>query len=124
MSIHPQLMDVKKLLKKNFALYPKGQAEEGQAEEGQTEEGQAKPQILIYHTHSQEAFSDSGEGENIVEVGTYLAWLLKEKGFSVYHDRSVYDVREGKLDRNRAYTYALEGITKILEENPDRKSVV
>lgn len=119
-----QLMDVKKLLKKNFALYPKGQAEEGQAEEGQTEEGQAKPQILIYHTHSQEAFSDSGEGENIVEVGTYLAWLLKEKGFSVYHDRSVYDVREGKLDRNRAYTYALEGITKILEENPSIQVVI
>ena len=84
-------MDVKKLLKKNFALYPKGQAEAGQ-----TEEGQAKPQILIYHTHSQEAFSDSGEGENIVEVGTYLAWLLKEKGFSVYHDRSVYDVQIGR----------------------------
>lgn len=119
-----QLMDVKKLLKKNFALYPKGQAEEGQAEEGQTEEGQAKPQILIYHTHSQEAFSDSGEGENIVEVGTYLAWLLKEKGFSVYHDRSVYDVREGKLDRNRAYTYALEGITEILEENPSIQVVI
>ena len=59
-----------------------------------------------------------------MEVGTYLAWLLKEKGFSVYHDRSVYDVREGKLDRNRAYTYALEGITKILEENPSIQVVI
>ena len=33
-------------------------------------------------------------------------------------------MREGKLDRNRAYTYALEGITKILEENPSIQVVI
>ena len=34
------------------------------------------PQILIYHTHSQEAFKDSGpQGRTIVEVGDYLAEL-------------------------------------------------
>ena len=96
----------------------------GQAEAGQTEEGQAKPQILIYHTHSRRRFLIRGKGRILWRWGTYLAWLLKEKGFSVYHDRSVYDVREGKLDRNRAYTYALEGITKILEENPSIQVVI
>ena len=103
------LMDARKLLSRDFCIA------DG-AKEG--------PQILIYHTHSQEAFADSGEGENIVEVGAYLAELLEEKGLSVYHDRSVYDVRDGELDRNKAYTYALEGITGILEENPSIQVVI
>lgn len=34
------------------------------------------------------------------------------------HDTTTYDIKSGKLDRNRAYTYALEGITAILQENP------
>lgn len=105
------LMDARKLLSRNFQLEPE-------------EESSAALQILIYHTHSQEAFADSKEGENIVAVGDYLAELLTQKGFSVYHDRSVYDVREGKLDRNRAYTYALEGISRILEENPSIQVVI
>ena len=33
-------------------------------------------------------------------------------------------IRDGKLDRNKAYTYALEGITKILEENPSIEVVL
>jgi stage II sporulation protein P len=113
-----QLMDAKKLLSRNFQLFPKSQENQG----GEEEEN--KPQILIYHTHSQETFADSGPGQGIVEVGAYLAELLEEKGFSVYHDRSVYDVRDGKLDRNKAYTYALEGIRKILEENPSIQVVI
>ena len=39
------------------------------------------PQILIYHSHSQETFADSREGEEadtIVGVGDYLAQLLTE----------------------------------------------
>ena len=88
------------------------------------EEEEKEPQILIYHTHSQETFADSGPGQSIVEVGAYLATLLEEKGFLVYHDRSVYDVRDGELDRNKAYTYALEGIRKILDENPSIQVVI
>ena len=83
------------------------------------EKDASKPQILIYHTHSQEAFADSGPGENVVAVGDYLTELLEAKGFGVLHDRSVYDLKDGKLDRNQAYTYALEGISGILQENPD-----
>ena len=39
------------------------------------------PQILIYHTHSQETFSDSREGETedtIVGVGNYLTDILEK----------------------------------------------
>lgn len=103
-----ELMDARKLLSKDMSL----------------KQDSDSPQILIYHTHSQEAFADSQPGENIQAVGGYLADLLREKGYRVYHDQSVYDVRDGKLDRNKAYNYALEGITKILEENPSIEVVL
>ena len=41
------------------------------------------PQILIYHTHSQEGFVDSVPGDNsttIMGAGEYLSELLREKG--------------------------------------------
>ena len=40
------------------------------------------PQILIYHTHSQEAFADSVPGDvntGIVGVGEYLTQVLTEQ---------------------------------------------
>lgn len=81
-----------------------------------------KPQILIYHTHSQETFADSREGvteDTVVGVGDILAEILEEKyGYNVIHDRSVYDLVDGKLDRNKAYNLARKSISKILEENP------
>lgn len=85
------------------------------------------PQILIYHSHSQEEFADyhTGNGEaTIVGVGEYLAELLRKKGYQVIHDVSVYDLKNGKLDRSKAYTYALEGISRILEENPSVEVVL
>ncbi|MDR1773031.1 MAG: stage II sporulation protein P [Hungatella sp.] len=80
-----------------------------------------KPQILIYHTHSQEEFADHGPdnpGATVVGIGNYLTELLTAKGYNVIHDTSVYDLQNGKLDRNKAYTYALDGITGILQKNP------
>lgn len=84
------------------------------------------PQILIYHTHSQEEYADHGSDPEatVIGVGTYLSELLEERGYRVIHDTSVYDVRDGKLDRSRAYTYALEGITGILQENPSIEVVL
>lgn len=79
------------------------------------------PQILIYHTHSQERYADYGPGNpgaTVVEAGNYLTQLLQAKGWQVIHDTSTYDMQGGKLDRNRAYNYALEGVTRILQENP------
>ena len=44
------------------------------------------PQILIYHTHSQEGFVDSVPGDpstTIVGAGEYLAELLRNRGYKV-----------------------------------------
>lgn len=79
------------------------------------------PQILIYHTHSQETYADYGAGHTeatVVGIGNYLTELLEGKGYRVIHDTQVYDLIDGKLDRSRAYDYALKGITAILQEHP------
>ena len=47
---------------------------------------------------------------------------LQEKGISVVHDRSVYDVRNGKEERSKAYDYAAEAIEKYLKKYPSIKS--
>ena len=79
--------------------------------------------ILIYHTHSQEAFSDSIEGDpstSIVAVGDYLSRLLSEQyGFNVIHNTEVYDLVDSRLDRSKAYIYAEKSIEKILENHPE-----
>lgn len=75
------------------------------------------PQILIYHTHSQEGYSDSKEGDmktSVMAVGDCLTELLEEKGFKVLHHTGKYDVG----DRNHAYSNALPEIEKVLKENP------
>jgi stage II sporulation protein P len=86
------------------------------------------PQILIYHTHSQEAYSDSRQGEaddTVVGMGNYLTQILKDRyHYNVIHDTSTYDIIDGQLDRNKAYNKAEAGITKILEENPSIEVVI
>lgn len=90
--------------------------------------GSESPQILIFHTHSQEGFTDSVEGDDsttILGVGDYLTKLLTEQyGYNVIHDRSVYDYVDGKLDRSKAYTYAENGIAAILKDNPSIDVVI
>jgi stage II sporulation protein P len=87
-----------------------------------------KPQILIYHTHSQEAFLDSRKGvmeDTVVGIGDLLTKILEEKyDYNVIHDKNIYDLVDGKLDRNKAYNYAREGVGKILEENPSIEVVI
>ncbi|MCD8076370.1 MAG: stage II sporulation protein P [Lachnospiraceae bacterium] len=85
------------------------------------EQDSSVPQILIYHTHSQEAFADSAEGEvcdTVVGMGEILADELRGYGYNVIHDTGVYDLVDGVLDRSAAYDYAREAIEAILEENP------
>lgn len=84
-------------------------------------------QILIYHTHSQETFADYGSDRpeaTVVGIGNYLTELLEAKGYRVIHDTQVYDLVDGKLDRSKAYDYALKGITAILQENPSIQVVL
>ncbi|MDO4321822.1 MAG: stage II sporulation protein P [Lachnospiraceae bacterium] len=86
------------------------------------------PQMLIYHTHSQEAFADSQEGkkeDTIVGMGEVLAELLREEyGYNVIHDTGVYDLVDGVLDRSTAYDYARASIETILQENPSIEVVI
>lgn len=86
--------------------------------------GNEAPQILIYHTHSQEGYSDSTPGDSnttVVGVGEYLATLLREKyGLNVLHHTGEYDVE----DRDNAYSYAGPALEQILAENPSIEVVI
>lgn len=82
------------------------------------------PQILIYHTHSQETYGGAPEGDDensVVAVGEYLTSLLTEQyGFSVLHHTGEYDVN----DRDHAYSNAAPALKEILEENPTIEVVI
>ena len=85
------------------------------------------PQILIYHTHSQEGFVDSVPGDNsttIVGAGEVLTQYLTDRGYQVLHVTSVYDLIDGKLDRSEAYSRAQEEISGILADNPSIQAVI
>ena len=104
-SIYERDLPVKEALKEKFEI--KG--------------NNKKPQILIYHTHSQEEFCNSTKdtGSTIIGVGNRLAKILKEQfGYNVIHDKTTYDMVNGKLDRNEAYDQARIGVKKILDKNP------
>lgn len=111
-SLNSSIFNVKEALKADLSI----------------EKNSDEPQILIMHTHSQETFVDSVEGDYstyIVGVGAYLAEILREKyGYNVIHDTSTYDIMEGKLDRSDAYNYANEGIEKMLAKYPSIKVVL
>ena len=102
------LLNVEELLSKDMRI-------------GQSTEN---PQILIYHTHSQEAFADSVPGDestSIVGVGEYLASILRERyGYHVMHFTESFD----KESRDYAYGNSLPVIEKLLEDNPDIEVVI
>ncbi len=101
-----ELLDADRLLSEDLSL----------------EQNPEVPQILIYHTHSQETFADSREGvaeDSIVGMGEVLAELLRSTyGYNVIHDTGVYDLVDGVLDRSTAYDYARDAVQQILEEHP------
>ena len=79
------------------------------------------PQILIYHTHSQERYADSkDEKTGVVGVGDYLTELLEGEGFQVMHHKGEYDVG----DRDHAYSKAAPSIQKIINDNPSIQVVI
>lgn len=81
------------------------------------------PQILIYHTHSREAFADSEPGnpsQTIVGVGDFLTQILTEEyGYNVLHITEEYDTV-----RDDAYARSLPALEQILEENPSIQVVI
>ncbi|MCH5342359.1 MAG: stage II sporulation protein P [Acetatifactor sp.] len=82
------------------------------------------PQILIYHTHSQEGFADSVAGDdstNIQGVGEHLAQILEDTyGYRVLHHTGEYDIN----GRDDAYANALPGVQQVLAENPSIQVVI
>ena len=111
-SVDPEQLNAQTLLGKDLTIDQSGEG----------------PKVLIYHTHSQEAFADSRKGEErdtIVGVGEYLAQLLNETyQIPTLHHNGVYDLIDGKLDRSRAYELALPEVEKILKENPSIEVVI
>lgn len=87
-------------------------------------QGTEAPQILIYHTHSQETYVDSNPQDastSIMGVGEYLAAILRtEYGFHVLHHMGQYDVES----RDDAYAKAAVGLEKVLEENPSIEVII
>lgn len=102
-----ELMNAKNLLSKDLTL-----------------EKEDAPQILIYHTHSQEAFADSVPGDvntGIVGVGEYLTQVLTEQyGYRVLHHTGQYDVET----RDNAYSRALPEVEQLLAKNPSIQVVI
>ena len=81
------------------------------------------PEILIYHTHSQEGYKDSKPGdlsESVVGLGDTLTKLLEDKGFRVLHHKGTYDLP----DRDHAYSNAAPEIEKIIKYNPSIQVVI
>lgn len=82
------------------------------------------PQILIYHTHSQERFADSVPGDtstSIVGVGERLTKILREQyGYRVLHHTGEYDVDT----RDDAYGRSLPALEELLKEYPSIQVVI
>lgn len=107
-TVDSSLLDVNKLLGKDMTL----------------KEDVDGPQILIYHTHSQEGYADSTPGDastSVVAIGEYLAQILSEQyGIKVLHHTGTYDV----INRDSAYSEALPSLEQILQEYPTIEVVI
>ena len=106
-NITPEKLDAQKMLAQDMTL----------------KTDPSMPQILIYHTHSQEAFADSRPGEpddTVVGAGERLTELLRGYGFNVIHHTGQYDVE----NRDYAYSKAAPALEKLLEENPSIEVVI
>ena len=82
------------------------------------------PQVLIYHTHSQEAYLDSVPGDKsmtVVGAGEKLAALLEEEyAKQVLHHTGEYDV----AGRDYAYANVEPQLESLLREYPTIEVVI
>ena len=89
-------------------------------------EDKSKPTILVYHSHTTEAYAllDSGfyissdarstdPSRNVVRVGDELVKALERQGFTVIHDTEIHDT-----DYNSSYDDSRASVEKYLEEYP------
>lgn len=87
-----------------------------------------KPQVLIFHTHSQENFMDSNSkdlNEGVIGLGEKLAKIFHEEyGIGVLHHKGQYDVLNGRLMRDGSYERMEPAIKKIIKENPSIELII
>lgn len=80
----------------------------------------SKPRVLIYHTHTTEAFSPNGNynsdsNKNIVDIGEQLKVELENNyGISVIHDKTVHD-----SDFNNSYSKSRTTVESYLNQYRD-----
>ena len=89
--------------------------------------GKGEPLVLIYHTHGSEAYRGSRKGrksDTVIGVGDVLTKRLEQKNIKVVHDRNIYDVKNGKEERSKAYNYAATAIEKNLKKYPSIQVVI
>ena len=92
----------------------------------------AKPEVLIYHSHTSEAYRTSDKDtsktnssldqtRNVCAVGDVIAEELeKNYGIAVIHDKTVHD----KGDYNNAYKKSGVTLDKYLKEYGDFKLII
>ncbi len=93
-----------------------------------------KPQILIIHTHSSEAYSPAGLDKyedlgtnrtldtdyNVIRIGNELTEIFQSFGLNVIHDTGVYDYPSYTGSYNRS----CEAVEKYLADNPSIQIVI
>lgn len=93
-----------------------------------------EPQILIFHTHSSEAYTQAGldkyepsdtnrtedPNHNIIRVGDELTRVFEEAGLIVIHDRGVYDYPS----YTGSYTRSGAAVEEYLADYPSIKVVI
>ncbi len=97
-AVYPEQLDASVLLGKDMTL-PESE----------------EPQILLFHTHGSEAFSDSVPGDEsmtVVGIGNYLAELLSgQYGIQVIHNTEVFPYSD-------SYSLAYDMLEQTLAEHP------
>ena len=98
-----------------------------------TEKNSATPQVLIYHTHTSEAYLDEDvdyfyesfysrtqdENFSVVGVGNVLTETLEKRGIRTLHDKTVHD-----STYNGSYDRSAETVCADMAENQGIKVVL
>ncbi len=93
-----------------------------------------EPQILIYHTHTTEAFMDdesqyytdfdeprtTDSEKNIVKIGEIIKEQLENAGYKVVHDKTIHDYPAFSGSYNRS----ADTVNKALKEYPSIKIAI
>lgn len=97
------------------------------------DKGINSPQVLIYHTHTSEAYLDedvdffydrfysrtNNNDFNVVAVGDALTEQLNKRGIKTIHDTTIHDE-----SYNGSYDRSVDTVYKNLEKYPDIKVVI